>query len=979
MNTIQVTKVHVTEEQYKFVAVKLAEKEIIKDLMKFTMPFSDELINELNYILGYDWVTFDEKKFRYNKATVSLIPDYEHHRFGEGYHWDCDVNASYMKFEGFKGDVLTSQEFKKIFKAKTSFTANKKSYSYAKVVNNGSSNSMNFSNFSSYINDKDQCVYVPIYRLNGVNSKEVSYLFALKLWMENNLVPKAFSEKVKAEYIKIKNLVSLGYLIMDNEEKITINIEELSSILSKLKAGSLILEAKGLSLNYAEKLQEILSRSSLETDSSSKEEIISLLKNDLLYRDTYRADFEPYPEKILVDPNAGHWELWEEESSGGNGYLLNGKFGLVARNPLADIKKNGVVGIDFGTKSTVVTYLDNNTILPMRIGTGDLLKKISKTHYENPTVMEFINLNQFLSDYQKRSGRPATRWEDIVVSHTAAEDILNANSTEFNAFINDLKQWAGDEKRIITLRDKQGENLILQPFHQLEAQDFNPIEIYAYYIGLYINNMWNGIFLDYMLSFPVTYDIKTRTRIANCFEKGLKKSLPVTVLQNEEAISKFRIDTDISEPAAYAVCALQEYSFDPSEDEKVFYGIFDFGGGTTDFDFGLWRGATSKERRFDYVIEHFGAGGDKYLGGENLLELLAFEVFKTNQDLMRQNKITFTLPPESKRFPGSEAIISVNQEARLNTKQLIEKLRPIWERHDGYEEIYEMSAIKVKLFNSAGEFKDYELVINQGEIETIIRNRVEKGIKNFFAAMSQAFTNPATEGVQNDQINIFLAGNSSKASIVQELFNEYIEMETEKLNGQYHTHFTANDKFRIFPPLGSEEANAILESRGVKLDAEDMDRPNGKTGVAFGLIKCRKGSKIKVVDSGIVAKGDEEEIAFQYFIGYEKKEKFILLDELKSSKSVYGKPDYNVWYNYIDAGLEDFELYYTKLPESVNGDLSISSALMKRERIDVVDDDAFVFIRAVDPRTVEYVVATEEGLEQGHYLTEVKRLILEEK
>lgn len=74
------------------------------------------------------------------------------------------------------------------------------------------------------------------------------------------------------------------------------------------------------------------------------------------------------------------------------------------------------------------------------------------------------------------------------------------------------------------------------------------------------------------------------------------------------------------EPAAYAVCALQEYKLMPVADEKIIYGVFDFGGGTTDFDFGIWRKASGpKERRYRYVIHHFGDGGDAYLGGENLL------------------------------------------------------------------------------------------------------------------------------------------------------------------------------------------------------------------------------------------------------------------------------------------------------------------------------------------------------------------------
>ena len=48
-------------------------------------------------------------------------------------------------------------------------------------------------------------------------------------------------------------------------------------------------------------------------------------------------------------------------------------------------------------------------------------------------------------------------------------------------------------------------------------------------------------------------------------------------------MQKFKVNGDISEPTAYAVCALQEYGFDPEEDNKVFYSVFDFGGGTTDF------------------------------------------------------------------------------------------------------------------------------------------------------------------------------------------------------------------------------------------------------------------------------------------------------------------------------------------------------------------------------------------------------------
>ncbi|MDW1713137.1 molecular chaperone DnaK, partial [Vibrio sp. Vb2865] len=169
---------------------------------------------------------------------------------------------------------------------------------------------------------------------------------------------------------------------------------------------------------------------------------------------------------------------------------------------------------------------------------------------------------------------------------------------------------------------------------ELTDDDFNPIEIYAYYLGLYINNLNNGIFMDYILSFPVTYEVPIRDKIIESFEKGLKKSLPAEL--GEETINRLTVTKGASEPAAYALTALQQYGFEPEDDERVFYSVFDFGGGTTDFDFGIYCEPTDRKdkRRFDYVIEHFGAGGDKFLGGENLLELLAFEVFKKNKKVL---------------------------------------------------------------------------------------------------------------------------------------------------------------------------------------------------------------------------------------------------------------------------------------------------------------------------------------------------------
>ena len=230
----------------------------------------------------------------------------------------------------------------------------------------------------------------------------------------------------------------------------------------------------------------------------------------------------------------------------------------------------------------------------------------------------------------------------------------------------------------------------------------------------------------------------------------------------------------VSEPAAYAAVALQKYGFE--DKERSFYAIFDFGGGTTDFDFGIFRFSDEddrKESRFDYVIEHFGAGGDKYLGGENLLELLAFEVFKKNQNILRKEKISFELPPQCHPFLGSELLLNESREAKLNMINLIDKLRPFWERENFKETVFK-DKVSVNLYNNNGEMKsEISLNIDEKELLEILRDRIKRGVDAFFENLREVFSNYAKEiNLDVDEINIFLAGNSSKSPLVKELFDK---------------------------------------------------------------------------------------------------------------------------------------------------------------------------------------------------------------
>jgi len=437
-----------------------------------------------------------------------------------------------------------------------------------------------------------------------INKKEIIRVNHLKSLLENRfftmkeLVFESENDRLKIlDYIKARE----GKIIIDSE---------------KLKADILGIKAKfrvnGLILDKEELIKLIQAgKSAVKFD---KELIYDILLNC----DKRRADLDPYDQKIVDDVNSGHWDLWETDAK--DKFKIELEQRLSARNPKADVRKKGFIAIDFGTKSTVVVFQkEGEHTMPMRIGEGHLSKEIDTRHYENPTVIEFIDIANFNKAYQAKKGRPETLWNDVTVSYTAFNSLMSNTSDHYYTVLSDLKQWAGDSNRKLLIKDKKNKEaqpIDLPTFLNLSDDDINPIEIYAYYIGLYINNMTNGIYHKYLLSFPPSYKKEVREKLIESYTRGFQKSLPKTLLNDQEFMKEFKVMEGASEPAAYAVCALQQYAFEPSGDKKIFYAIFDFGGGTTDFDFGIWQESSPQETDiYDYVIEHFFSKRIDHLGG----------------------------------------------------------------------------------------------------------------------------------------------------------------------------------------------------------------------------------------------------------------------------------------------------------------------------------------------------------------------------
>ncbi len=995
--TKTITKIHVTpEEMAGYREVELNSR--IETFAAQVQEHADALLVwAKNANVQKTWTYMANKDVYYVPQIVGIMPNLEN--FDASCQQGSDSNfdkpgIEYMNFAGFEGDFPTPDEASKLH-AYCGYTSCGTHYVRVKRQDLQGITVKYRNAFAIYnvysggktvrYGDDSSSYYgwnIPIHRFNGENSSDVSLAQTILFWLQYDLCPETFKAN-QYTGIAFNFLRSCYEYLITEEDMLRLDSDK---VREAIYAGT---ELKWL----PEGTSDILSAKILTASEEMKENF----KTDLLHVDEYTIALDPYDEKLLTDPNRGHWDLWGwDEDTGEDALWLDFGEGLTARNPAADVS-DGIVAIDFGTKSTVVVYeTDELQVMPLQVGSGTYSKGLQAKNYENPTVLQFINLDDFLAAYTAKAGRPATRWDDLTVSHNAFQNLKDAGSDRHGTFFDGLKQWCGTSGQRLKLQDAQGKIWELPPFMELDENDMDPLEIYAYYLGRYINHMLRGkIFLHYIMSFPVTYEHRIRERMGNSIRKGLRKSFPMALLADEERMKDFCVREVASEPAAYAITALDEYGFDPEGDEQIYYAVFDFGGGTTDFDFGMFR--ESEDDRYDYVLTHFGENGDRTLGGENLLRFLAFEVFRANRDYLLHPDgeegaaftgahIPFAMAPDAEIFAGHESLIKNSREAQQNMRNLMEKLRPIWEAPDSEEarQISSSGQIQLTLYRENGEKKtDAALKLKIGDtvvdLQEILKNRIEQGIKRFFTSLAEAFDKSSGSDSRiaalSDvkEISVFLAGNSSRSSLVRKLFDSYlgtVKEETETIEGVKQDNAEikkpnipslartllrfgdtqAMPTFHIYPPLGTADADAIRKALlgGEEDRREPMMRPTGKSGVAYGLLKCREGGVIKVE----TITPDGARVPFQYYIGRRKKGKFRLIIDRNAKMKT--------WYKFIDAG-GAFDILYTDRPEAATGDAPMTIAKQKHISIEHPDPNAFVYIRPVESRVIEYMIARDES------------------
>jgi len=251
---------------------------------------------------------------------------------------------------------------------------------------------------------------------------------------------------------------------------------------------------------------------------------------------------------------------------------------------------------------------------------------------------------------------------------------------------------------------------------------------------------------------------------------------------------------------------------------------------------------------------------------------------------------------------------------------------------------------KIDLLDRDGKKVACEFSIPYDDLKIFLQKRIEQGVHSFYVALKKAF---GTELPAH--IDVLLAGNASRSSIVQSLFgllpvlDEAATLATTDTQAFLSTLFQNHcPKFKVHAPLASVD--------------DDVNRPTGKTGVALGLLNLCPGSSTLVVNHA--ARNAIGDAPFQHYVGHLRQNKFHV--------SLHQGAQYHHWAELGPVRERVFNLYHSQSPHAFTGEMKKGDAnlICKRQDFSGDTENMRVFIRPIKPNEIE--LCTNVSLDAVH-------------
>ena len=256
-----------------------------------------------------EWILMGNKDVYYINAIFGLMPNIANLTMS----YQCG-NERYsfpdLDFGGFTGTLPTEVEARRCFNATTSYfrlssgTVDKSGGVRGGVVFIRGSEAwcLNLEKDRTYRHapgsDNRWMMTVPGFRFGSVDSPQATAAEAILAWLAHDLVPKSFvSDRTRKAFDDLKTLCA--------KYKDYINAYGELLAFDKDKVWAAVLA--GVDFDFLPGVKALVEASEVKATDA----FVGSLKADLLNGDKVRADIDPYDENILIDPNRGHWDLWD--------------------------------------------------------------------------------------------------------------------------------------------------------------------------------------------------------------------------------------------------------------------------------------------------------------------------------------------------------------------------------------------------------------------------------------------------------------------------------------------------------------------------------------------------------------------------------------------------------------------------------------------------------------------------------------------
>lgn len=585
--------------------------------------------------------------------------------------------------------------------------------------------------------------------------------------------------------------------------------------------------------------------------------------------------------------------------------------------------------IDFGTSSTCIAYTDG-------IGKMISLEKpetMRERAYENPTNFMINNWEEFYSKWIKGEQPNIVRMEgywdkegEFYQGHKLREIESEAPREMLNAILDKIKLLP---YRLLKLNEKptfrpvidnnKDVNLISGTVMKEGKYEFKPIVAYSYLLAR--NTMYpvresaegkeESISVKYRMTVPTKFDKEVRDKIREDIETGLKLAAPTDIRDN------ITVEIGNEEPVAFVGAMILKKELQVGDK----FAVIDFGGGTLDFSFGMYRKATEEEEEENevgYVLEIFNTDGDDRGGAEYLINKLSYLIYRENSEQLKNMDIPFIVPHDEEKIDyfNEKLLTGRTSNAYLNLKKFNENIsRRIFEGKPG-DSISINQELELKDINN--KTVKIKLDVDIPRIEECMEESVENICNTFMELIKRDLPN-------FEDLKIFRAGNASRSAVLERILNEKV----------------------------SELGNIPI----IFIDEPRQDGIKPKTAVVLGEVNLSaRDADIMVIYNNKV-EGKENEVPFEFYVGKQDDEGSSDFKELIHKGDIDKK-----WKKYGRVSRESYEirLLYT----NVNGVKTIDDTRLRHQILNFNEDEMLesktLWIRPDSSNKMEYVFYKKE-------------------